>query len=151
MARQYTIVLVPELEAGGYTVLVPALPGCVTHGRTVPEAVERARDAIAVYIESLEAHGESVPEEREQPRTQHVDLVGQAHGGEAVGDDDRRAGAARRPDEARRAAEQTRDGKSVCHGQNLPGKAVLLYSCRSVPKGSNCRSYGTAGGINMLG
>lgn len=69
MAREYTIVLAPEALGGTYSVFVPALPGCVTHGRTVEQCVERAQEAIAAYIESLEAHGEPVPEEREHPKT----------------------------------------------------------------------------------
>ena len=48
----YRITLRKEPE-GGYTVLVPALPGCVTYGKTVEEAIEMAKDAINGYIESL--------------------------------------------------------------------------------------------------
>jgi antitoxin HicB len=62
--RKYTIVLEPDDQGRGYTVLVPALPGCITQGRSKEEALERAREAIAAYIESLEADGEPVPEER---------------------------------------------------------------------------------------
>jgi predicted RNase H-like HicB family nuclease len=39
----FNVVLRPEPE-GGYTALVPALPGCVTYGRTVDEAREMAKD-----------------------------------------------------------------------------------------------------------
>ena len=63
--REYTVILEPDDEGRGYTVLVPALPGCVTQGRSQEEALMRAREAIAAYIESLEADGEPVPEERE--------------------------------------------------------------------------------------
>jgi antitoxin HicB len=66
--RPYTIVLVPEPEEGGYSVLVPALPGCVTQGETVEEAIAMAQDAIAGWIAVAEKHGESVPEEREHPQ-----------------------------------------------------------------------------------
>jgi predicted RNase H-like HicB family nuclease len=62
--REYTVILEPDNENRGYTVLVPALPGCITQGRTQKEALSRAREAIAAYIESLEADGEPVPEER---------------------------------------------------------------------------------------
>lgn len=75
MERRYTIVMVPELEDGGYSVLVPTLPGCVTHGRDVDQCVARAREAIAGYIESLEKHGDVVPEEREAPRTIVIDVA----------------------------------------------------------------------------
>ena len=60
----YRITLRKEPE-GGYTVLVPALPGCVTYGKTVEEAIEMARDAITGYVESLIEDGEAVPLEEE--------------------------------------------------------------------------------------
>ncbi|HYT06445.1 MAG TPA: type II toxin-antitoxin system HicB family antitoxin [Rugosimonospora sp.] len=56
----FNIVLRPELE-GGFTAIVPALPGCVTHGRTLDEAKEMAKDAIVGYIESLRKHNEPIP------------------------------------------------------------------------------------------
>lgn len=40
---------------------VPSLPGCVTQGKTRSEALVNAREAIAGYLESLEAHGEPIP------------------------------------------------------------------------------------------
>jgi predicted RNase H-like HicB family nuclease len=58
---EYTIILEPDEDTDGYTVLVPALPGCVTQGRSRDEAIEHAKEAIAAYIESLEADGEPVP------------------------------------------------------------------------------------------
>lgn len=64
----YTIILHPDEEEGGYTVTVPALPGCVTQGETLEEAIAMARDAIQLYVVSLRAHGEPVPEERERPQ-----------------------------------------------------------------------------------
>ncbi|VVB72392.1 HicB_like antitoxin of bacterial toxin-antitoxin system [uncultured archaeon] len=60
----YRITLRKEPE-GGYTVMVPTLPGCVTHGKTVEEAIEMARDAITGYIESLIEDGETVPVEED--------------------------------------------------------------------------------------
>jgi antitoxin HicB len=61
--RHYTVVLIPEREAGGFTVQVPALPGCFTEGETVDECLENARDVIALFIEELTARGETIPEE----------------------------------------------------------------------------------------
>jgi antitoxin HicB len=55
------ILLRKELE-GGYTVLVPSLPGCITYGETIEEAIDMAKEAIELYIESLESHNEVVPE-----------------------------------------------------------------------------------------
>lgn len=47
--------------AGGYTVTVPALPGCVTYGKTMEKAREMARDAIELYVEDMLASGEKIP------------------------------------------------------------------------------------------
>jgi len=56
----YRIFLRKEPE-GGYTVIVPSLPGCVTFGESVEEAIKMAEDAIGLYLESLRAHGEAIP------------------------------------------------------------------------------------------
>lgn len=58
----YRVLLRPEPE-GGYTVTVPSLPGCITYGADVDEAILMAREAIELYVESLVAHGEEVPSE----------------------------------------------------------------------------------------
>ncbi len=62
--RRFNIVLRPEPE-GGFTAIVPALPGCVTYGRTLTEAKKMAKDAISGYIESLKKHGEPIPTDDE--------------------------------------------------------------------------------------
>lgn len=58
----YRILLNREPE-GGYTVTVPSLPGCVTYGSTLEEALAAAKEAVELYIQSLRAHGEEVPTE----------------------------------------------------------------------------------------
>jgi antitoxin HicB len=73
--RQYTIILHPEPEEGGYTVTVPALEGCVTQGETLEEAITMARDAIQLYIETLKAEGLPVPEEQEHPQAIIIDVA----------------------------------------------------------------------------
>lgn len=57
---RYNLMLRPEPE-GGFTAIVPALPGCVTYGRTIEEAREMAKDAITGYISSLRKHKEPIP------------------------------------------------------------------------------------------
>lgn len=57
---RFNIVLRPEPE-GGFTVIVPALPGCVTYGRNLAEAKKMAKDAISGYVASLRKHNEPVP------------------------------------------------------------------------------------------
>lgn len=60
---KYTAIFEPA-EEGGYVVYVPALPGCVTEGDSLEEAVKMVKDAITVYIASLKKHNEVVPEEK---------------------------------------------------------------------------------------
>ena len=55
MNRSYRINLRREPE-GGYTVL----PGCITYGETVDEAIDMAKEAIELYVEELEDRGETV-------------------------------------------------------------------------------------------
>ena len=73
--RRYTVILTPEREEGGYTVTVPALPGCVTEGDTLEEALENARDAIRLYLEDVVASGEPVPEEDAPPELATVEVA----------------------------------------------------------------------------
>ena len=58
----YRVLLNREPE-GGYTVTVPALPGCITYGENVDEAIAMAKEAIELYIESLVEHNEPIPDE----------------------------------------------------------------------------------------
>ena len=64
--REYTVILDPDPEGRGFTVTVPALPGCITEGRTREESVANAREAILLYLESLLADGETIPEDLPQ-------------------------------------------------------------------------------------
>ncbi len=47
------VVLVPA-EEGGYTVYVPALPGCISEGDSREEALENIKEALALYLEPVE-------------------------------------------------------------------------------------------------
>ena len=58
----YKVLLNPEPE-GGFTATVPSLPGCITYGETVDEAMLMAEEAIVLYVDSLVAHDEKVPDE----------------------------------------------------------------------------------------
>lgn len=50
-----------EADEDGYVAEVPSLPGCISQGETRHEALKNIREAIAGYLESLEAHGDPVP------------------------------------------------------------------------------------------
>lgn len=71
--RRYSVILTPE--EGGYVVTVPALAGCVTEGDTLAEALENAREAIELYVESLVARGLSIPDESVAPRVETVEVA----------------------------------------------------------------------------
>lgn len=48
-----TVVLEPSTE-GGYTAYVPSLPGCISEGDDREEAMRNIREAIELYLESVE-------------------------------------------------------------------------------------------------
>jgi predicted RNase H-like HicB family nuclease len=54
-------VLIAQDEDGAFVAEVPALPGCLSQGRTRSEAVKNVQEAIEAYLESLRAHGEAIP------------------------------------------------------------------------------------------
>lgn len=57
-------VVFEEQQEGGYTAIVPSLPGCVSEGDTFEEAKINVTDAITLYLEDLEADGEKIPSKR---------------------------------------------------------------------------------------
>ena len=61
---RFTVVLEPDREEPWrYNVRVPALPGCLTYGESVEDALANAHEAVAGYVESLLADGEPIPRE----------------------------------------------------------------------------------------
>ena len=58
----YKIHLHKEPE-GGFTVTVPVLPGCITYGKDLDEAISMAKEAIELYIEELHERGEQIPDD----------------------------------------------------------------------------------------
>lgn len=61
----YKVILERNNDKGYYTATVPALPGCVTQGRTKEETLERVKEAIQGYLESLQKDGISTPRDVE--------------------------------------------------------------------------------------
>ena len=58
----YRVIYEPLTE-GGFQVIVPALPGIVTYGRTIEEAREMAQDAIACHPQGLLKDDEEIPKD----------------------------------------------------------------------------------------
>lgn len=57
---RYRVILQPA-EEGGYTVIVPALPGCISEGDTKKEAIKNIQEAIRGWIEVSRKYGDSIP------------------------------------------------------------------------------------------
>ena len=59
-AMSFSVIFQPEPE-GGFTVLVPSLPGCVTYGKNLEEARAMGQEAIELYLEVLIDTGKKIP------------------------------------------------------------------------------------------
>jgi len=51
------LITLREAEEGGYTVEVPALPGCISEGDTYEEALKNIREAIELYLLDVDETG----------------------------------------------------------------------------------------------
>lgn len=71
---RYTVVLDRDETDQMYAVTVPALPGCVTQGARVEQALERTREAIAGHVATLRDLGEPVPVETPPPLLTAVEV-----------------------------------------------------------------------------
>lgn len=48
-------------EEGGYNVLYPDFPGCVTFGKTFEEAKEKAKEVLELWLEELASQKQRIP------------------------------------------------------------------------------------------
>jgi len=64
-SRMRYTVLMNKNETGGYTVTVPALPGCISEGDSWDKALANIEEAISGYIETLKILKKPVPVEVE--------------------------------------------------------------------------------------
>jgi len=54
-------VIIEQDEDGFFVAECPALPGCISQGKTRDEALENIKDTIKGYLESLKKHNDPVP------------------------------------------------------------------------------------------
>ncbi len=69
---KYTAIFEPENR--GYIVSVPAVPGCVTQGRTFDEAVEMIKDALEGCLAVLKEEGQEIPKETKEVLVRKVSI-----------------------------------------------------------------------------
>lgn len=62
MKLPYKIELYPDIEEGGYAVACPELPGCLSCGETIEDAIESIEDAKRAWIEASLEEGDEIPE-----------------------------------------------------------------------------------------
>jgi predicted RNase H-like HicB family nuclease len=60
---RYTVVLVPGEQPGRYVAYVPVIPGCVTQGDSIAEALAMAKDAADAMLAVAADHNENTPTE----------------------------------------------------------------------------------------
>jgi predicted RNase H-like HicB family nuclease len=57
---QYTAIFEPDIEAGGYTVTIPSLPGCISEGDTFEQALKNIKEAASLYLEVMRTKKEEI-------------------------------------------------------------------------------------------
>ncbi|MFA4875230.1 MAG: type II toxin-antitoxin system HicB family antitoxin [bacterium] len=60
---KYSIEILPEEDGKGYYVVVPALPGCFSQGKTVEEAKRNVEEAVSLHLAEMKRKGEPIPQE----------------------------------------------------------------------------------------
>ena len=47
------IIIMEDKEVGEFISIVPSLPGCHTQGETLDELIKNTKEAISLYVETL--------------------------------------------------------------------------------------------------
>lgn len=50
---QYTAVFEESSKNGGFTAIIPALPGCISEGDSFEESVANIQEAASLYLETM--------------------------------------------------------------------------------------------------
>lgn len=57
----FTISILSTEEGGGYLIEFPDLPGCISDGDTIDEAISNGRDALFCWIQTARKYGDDIP------------------------------------------------------------------------------------------
>ena len=60
----FNISTLPADEGGGYLIEFPDLPGCISDGETIDEAIANGKEALLSWIETAKQHGDEIPQPR---------------------------------------------------------------------------------------
>ena len=58
----FNISILPSEEGGGYLIEFPDLPGCISDGETIDEAIANGKEALLCWIETAKQHGDEIPQ-----------------------------------------------------------------------------------------
>jgi len=70
----YTAILIPEEDGSGFFARIPDLPGCITTGKDIPDAVEQITDAASIWlVDAEDDHPEDINPPTVQNKLDHPD------------------------------------------------------------------------------
>ena len=70
----FRISILPAEEGGGYLIEFPDLPGCLSDGETISEAIANGQDALFCWIEAARRYGDAIPQPRSSVRSSDFNL-----------------------------------------------------------------------------
>ncbi len=71
----YPAVFHPNADDGSITVVVPDLPGCITEGKNLADALFMAEDAVAMWLWAAENDRDSIPAPVQPPQVEAPEFV----------------------------------------------------------------------------
>ena len=63
MKLVYPAILTPCIEKEGYTIEIPDLPGCISEGKDMADAIEMGKDAACGWIIDELKNGNNIPQQ----------------------------------------------------------------------------------------
>ena len=73
MKYTYTSTFTPKENGNGYYCRVPDLPGCITSGRSLEDAIDQIADAVSIWLVANEDEGLPIPPATPQDLLPHED------------------------------------------------------------------------------